>query len=254
MSLPRLLPLFSLLCATLLVWPVLHASAAEENEAPHPSIAVTGVGRVNAVPDIAEISVGVQTLRPTAQAALAANTELMTSLMATLEQAGLAKKDIQTSNINVSPQFSQPRPPRPGMPQVAENEPPQIIGYQVSNTVTLTVRDISNLGALLDSVVKAGANQIYGIQFRVDKPESLLDQAREQAVADARRKAEILARAAGVELGPVRTISESSNIGGPQPMFRGRAMAMAAPMEVPVSAGEQEMTVSASVVFDLKQP
>lgn len=250
MSLPRLLPLCSLLGATLLVGPAIPAAVAED-DTPHPSISVSGVGRVSAVPDLAEISVGVQTLRPTAQAALSANTELMTALMTTLEQAGIAKKDIQTSNLSVSPQFSQPRPPRPGMPQQADHEPPQIVGYQVSNTVTLTIRQIDKLGAMLDAVVKAGANQIYGIQFKVDKPEALLDQARTAAVADARRKAELLAKEAGVVLGPVRQISESSS-GGPQPMFRGRAMAMAASADVPISAGEQELTSSVSVLFDIQ--
>ncbi len=250
MSLPRLLPVFSLLYATLLVLPAFPARAIAEDDTPHPSISVSGVGRISAVPDLAEISVGVQTLRPTAQAALSANTELMVALMATLEQAGIAKKDIQTSNMSVSPQYSQPRPPRPGVAQ-ADNEPPQIVGYQVSNTVTLTIRQIDKLGAMLDAVVKAGANQVYGIQFKVDKPEALLDQARAAAVADARRKAELLAKEAGVILGPVRQINESS-AEMPRPMFAGRAMAMAAAAPVPISAGEQELSVSLSVLFDIR--
>jgi uncharacterized protein YggE len=217
-----------------------------------PSISVAGEGRVTAAPDVAEIHVGVVTQASTARDALAANNEAMNRLMEVVKERGVATKDVQTSNINVSPQYSQPPQPRPGREDQAEGFVPRIVAYNVTNTVQITARKLDKLGELLDAVVQAGANQMHGISFRVDEPEKLLDQARKSAMADAKRKAEILVGEAGVVLGSPIQISESS---GPIPfqqqkMMFGRAMAAAEAM--PVAPGEEELKVSVSVTYELR--
>lgn len=224
------------------------------------TISVSGTGRVSAAPDVAEINLGVVNQGKTAREALSANNEAMAALHATLKERGVAAKDIQTTQINIQPQYSQPRPPgAPSVPSnlprpVEANEPfvPKIIGYQVSNTVQVTARDLAKLGTLLDAVVQAGANQMHGISFRIDKPESILEQARKTAMADARRKAELLAGEAGVVLGPPIRIQESEGR-TPSPQPRARTMAFAA-SAVPVAAGEQELSVTVDVVYRLRLP
>lgn len=217
-----------------------------------PRISVSGTGKVSVPPDLADISVGVVTQEATARQALAANTEAMTRLMQVVKEQGVADKDVQTVNINVSPQYTQPPPQAPGQPQ--REFVPRIAAYQVTNTVQLTVRDLSKLGAVLDAVVSAGANQMYGINFRVDEPEKRVDEARTRAMADARRKAEQLATAAGVEVGPPLLITEGGGVlPPPQPMMRGRMYAMAAEAApVPVAAGEQDLTVNVHVEYELR--
>lgn len=217
-----------------------------------PRISVSGTGTISAKPDLGDINVGVVTQAPTAREALTANTESMNKLLATVKEQGVAAKDVQTTNVNVNPQYSQPAPTRPGE---AQNEfVPRIVAYQVTNTVHLKVRDLDKLGAILDSVVSAGANQIYGISFQIDKPEKLLSQARKQAVADARMKAEELAGEAGMVLGQPLRIIESG--GGPAPIMprMGRMMMADAAAAVPVAAGEQELSVSIQVEYELKSP
>jgi uncharacterized protein YggE len=220
------------------------------DEPQKPTISVTGTGKISAAPDTAEITVGVTNQGKTAREALSANNEAMARLLEIVKEHGVASKDVQTSNINISPQYSQPRPPAPGRAP-DEGFVPRIVGYNVTNTVSITSRNLDKLGELLDAVVGGGANQMHGISFRVDEPEKLLDQARKKAMADAKRKAEQLAGEAGVVLGPPMQISES---GGyvPQPKMMGRAMMMAAEAAVPVAPGEQELNVSVSVVYELK--
>jgi uncharacterized protein YggE len=215
------------------------------------TISVTGTGRVSAAPDVAEINLGVVTQAQTARDALRANNEAMARLIGLLKERGVAAKDIQTTNINVHPQYSQPPQPVPGRGQ-GEGFAPKIVGYNVNNTVQVTARNLEKLGELLDAVVQAGANQMNGISFRIDKPDQLLDQARKSAVADARRKAQMIADEAGVVLGRPVSITESGGGPPPQPMFRGRMM-MAAAEAVPVAGGEQELSLSVSVVYELKE-
>jgi uncharacterized protein YggE len=214
-----------------------------------PSLSVSGVGKVSAAPDTADVSVGVVTQATAAKDALAANTEAMTKLIATLKEQGIAEKDIQTQNLSIQPQYTQP-------PRNRENQEftPKIAGYQVTNTVRITSRKIDALGGVLDALVQSGANQMYGISFRVDEPEGLLDRARLDAVEDAKRKARLIAQAAGVKLGPPIQISESGNMPMPRPMMmRGMAAApmMAAAAPVPVAGGEQDFSVTVSVTFQI---
>jgi uncharacterized protein YggE len=218
------------------------------------TVSVSGLGKIASAPDVADISVGVVTEAQTARDALSANNQAMTTLSEQLKGRGVAARDIQTTNINLNPRYSQPQPPQPGQPPPPhEGFTPPIVGYTVTNSVRVIVRDLDKLGELLDAVVTAGANQMNGISFRIEESRALLDEARKRAVADARRKAEQLCGELGVVLGDPVSINESGGfMPPPQPMM-GRAMMMAAE-SVPVSPGEEELSVSVQVVFEIKTP
>jgi uncharacterized protein YggE len=208
------------------------------------SVTVAGTGEARGKPDTADINVGVQTQAETAAEALAANNEAMSQVMTLLKEQGIAENDIQTSNFSVSPQYQRNRP---------GNEPPKVVGYQVINQVRIKLRDLSKLGGLLDAVVREGANSIYGISFTVTDPQQLQDEALRKAVADARRKAELLAGEAGQSLGEPYTIQEqSAEI--PRPMTM-RAFAAGAAVEaVPVATGEYTVRASVTITYYLEGP
>lgn len=242
-----LAPLLLLMTATTMT------RADDDDDKPErKTITVTGQGKISAAPNVADINIGVVTQAETAREALSANTEKMTALQKTLKDRGVAAKDVQTTNISVTPRYSQPPQPVPG--QQPREFTPRIVGYDVTNTVTVTARDLNKLGDLLDAVVTAGANQMNGISFRIDTPESLLDEARKKAMADAKHKADLMAGEAGVVVGPPISITDQEGPRYPVPRapMMGRMMAMDAP--VPVSAGEQELSVSVHVVYELKMP
>jgi uncharacterized protein len=206
-----------------------------------PSITVVGSDEVSAKPDMAHVQVGVVTQAPSAAKALAENTERMQKLFQKLTSLGIAEKDMQTSNFNVSPQH------RHGPQGQYE---PEIVGYEVSNQLSIKVRDLAKLGGLLDQVVEAGSNSIQGVSFSVAEPKPLQDQAREKAMADARRKAELYAKAAGVKLGHVLLIQETTPR-LPQPMmFEERALG--GREAVPVAPGEQEFSASITVTYAIE--
>ena len=206
---------------------------------PH-ELTVTGSATVDAVPDIATVTAGVETQAPTAADALKANGTAMTAVFAALKAAGVAERDMQTSQLTLNPVFA----PDPGGSQAA----PQVVAYQASNMVTARVRDVARLGATIDGLTAAGANRLYGVSFDVDEPGALLDTARQRAVADARRKAEILATAAGGTLGPVIAIAEGGG-SGPAPLRAKMDAAMAAP----VAAGAVSLGADVTVVFGLAE-
>ncbi len=235
---------------------MVHVAKAQEDGASRDgrrTVTVSGVGKVSATPDVADISVGVVTDAPTAREALSGNNQAMRSLTEQLKARGLAEKDIQTDNISLNPRYSQPPDqPFPGQPRPREFTP-QIVGYSVTNSVRIVVRDLEALGDLLDAVVTAGANQMNGISFRVSEPEALKDEARTQAVADARRKASQLCDALQMTLGsPVEVVEGGGGFPPPQPMMA-RAMMMAED-SVPISPGEQELSVSVQVVYEITVP
>ncbi len=228
------------------------STGAQEHRHERSSISVSGTGKLSTKPDVAEVRVGVVTQAPTAQAALAANNKAMTQLHETLKEHGVADKDVQTAQIQVAPQYSQPGP-RP-LNEAQIEFIPRIVGYRVENTVLVTARRIPQLGELLDASVQGGANQVYGISFRIDEPEKLLDEARKHAVADAKRKADLLAGEAGVVLGPPLRIVEESEM-TPLPRFNMAAGArMLAAAAMPIAAGEQELRVTVQIVYALKAP
>jgi uncharacterized protein YggE len=223
---------------------------ADESRREGSMISVRGTGKISAVPDVAIVQVGVVTQAPNAKDALAANNESMGRLHASLKEHGIAAKDMQTTQIQVNPQYTQPRP---GQNAGQGEFVPRIAGYRVDNMVQITERRIDQLGLLLDALVQSGANQIHGISFRIGESEKLLDEARRRAVTDARRKAELLAGEAGVVLGPLISIQEEGAARPPSPrpmMFAARGMDAA----VPVAAGEQELSVSIEIVYEIRQP
>jgi len=204
------------------------------------TITVSGEGYVDARPDMAAVSVGVVTQGTTAAAALYENSKRMGALLDVVKSLGIDAKDVQTSNLSVSPRYSVPDPAQPSSDRL-------IVGYDASNDVTVRVRDLSKLGDVLDKfVTSAGANNMRGLSFDFAAPDPLLDQARKNAVADAKRKADLYVAAAGIKLGPIQSIGES---GGyyPKQSYAMAERAMAAP--VPVAAGESRVTANVSITY-----
>lgn len=200
-----------------------------------PLITVTGTGTVNAPPDIATLMIGVTTQADTAAAALAANSTALDGVLARLTTAGIAQRDMQTSSLSINPNWTG-----------YDSSAPVISGFVASNQLTVTVRDLSILGNVLDAAVQDGANTLNGLTFAVADPSPLLDDARRAAVADARLKAELLAEAAGVTLGPITSISETTVSDGPGPMFRAEMSAA-----VPVMTGEVGMSASVTINYEI---
>jgi uncharacterized protein YggE len=202
-------------------------------------ITMGGHGEVLATPDTAMLSAGVSTQGPTAAAALAANNSRMQAVMAAIKKLGVADKDIRTSNFSVSPQYAN-----------SNNDAPRITGYQASNQVDVRLEDVSKLGTALDALITAGANQMHGVSFLIRNDAELLSQARADAVAEARAKAETFAKAAGVSLGPILSISEEGSP-GPRPLYAMRApVAMA--KAVPVAMGEQSVGADVTIMWEIK--
>lgn len=212
------------------------------------TISIAGHGEVTASPDTAFVTSGVTTQGATAREALDLNTKAMADLLAELKASGIAERDVQTSGFSVSPNYvySEERDAN------GYTLPPKINGYQVSNTVTVRVRALDTLGAILDKSVTVGANTINGVSFTVADPSELLNEARKAAFADARVKAELYATAAGAKLDDIVSINEGQDIGQPQPyMFKD--MAAAAPRaDVPIAAGELTFAINVSVQWDLE--
>ena len=203
------------------------------------AISVTGEATMSVAPDQAQVDGGVTSDAKTAREASEANNTAMGKVLAALKAAGIAEKDLQTSQLSLQPQSAPNRVP---------NAPMQIVGYRASNRVTIRVRDVSKVAAVIDTLVGAGANEIGGINFMVSEASKLLDEARAEAIADARRKAEIYAKAAGVTLGAPIEISEG---GGMAPMpFRKMSVAMTA--AAPVAQGEETLQVSVNVSWAIK--
>ncbi len=204
------------------------------------TVTVSASAEVAAEPDIARLSAGVASEADSAREALSRNTEAMRRLIEGLKGTGVDEKDIQTSAFNVEPRYTNPR----------DNRPPVISGYRVSNNVAITARDLKRLGELLDKLVTLGGNQIHGLTFDVSKAETLKDEARKQAIANALRRAKLYAAAAGAEVGAVVAISEETgHVVSPRPVMMGRA-AMA--QSVPIEAGSQMLEARVTVTWALK--
>jgi uncharacterized protein YggE len=224
----------SLIAASFLAAP---AAFAEDPKMPR-QLSLSGHGEVKAAPDMAVVELGTLSQAATAKAALEANTAKMTALIAMLKGAGVDDKDIQTSNFSVGPRYEN---------STTSSGNPKIAGYDVSNSVSVIVHKLGDLGGILDKAVAAGSNQINGITLTVADPQTALDDARKSAVKDALRKAAILTDAAGVKLGPLVNMSESGNQ-VPMPMARGRVvMDMAAKASAPVPVTEGQVAISADV-------
>lgn len=208
-------------------------------QAPPPAaISVTGEATVSVPSDLAQVDGGVTSEARTAREASDANNTAMGKVLLALKGAGIEEKDVQTSRLSLQPQSA---PNKTG--------PAAIVGYRASNRVTVRLRDVSKVASVIDTLVGAGANEIGGINFMVSQASKHLDEAREQAVADARRKAEIYAKAAGVVLGAPLSISEEGGHAPPMP-YRKMSAGMAA--SAPVAQGEETLAVTVNVTWAIK--
>ena len=212
------------------------AAPAQEREAG--MLSVTGEERIDSPPDMATITMGVSYDADTAGAALQATSEATAAMLAILEGADIAARDMQTRDLSLQPIWDN---------RSSSLKGPRVSGYRASNTVVVRVRDLPKLGGVLDRVVQEGANTFHGLSFDLQNPRPALDAAREAAVADAMRKAALFANAAGLRLGPVVSLTESGS--APQPMRLERMAAMSE--AVPIAEGEVTISASVTMVFEL---
>lgn len=221
------------------------APAAVAQERPAPHIAVTGEGEVALAPDMAVLGLAVVSEEETARAALDANNEAMAGVLAAMAEIGIAERDLQTSGFTINPRYSSAK-------SSTDRQEPRIIGYRVHNSLTVRVRDLAKLGAIIDRSVSLGVNQGGNITFTNDDPSAAITEARASAMTDAIARARTLTEAAGVGLGKVLSINEQSF--RPQPMPVARAeLATRGGDAVPVAAGENTYRVQVSVTFALDQ-
>ena len=223
-----------LLCAALLSFPAITLAEDARRE-----IIVSGEGRVSAEPDMAVLTLGVTREAKTAKDAMDQTSAAVSEVLTTLTDAGIEARDMQTSSLSLSPRWD----------HSDRDKPPSVVGYVASNTLSIRVRDLGGLGAVLDGVIGSGANQMNGLSFTLSDPRPIEDQARINAVQDAKAKAMLLAEAAGVSLGPVLTISEGSG-GGPAPIQMRREAMMAS--DVPIAAGEVDVRINVTLVYAIE--
>lgn len=202
------------------------------------SISVTGTGTIEAAPDMATLMIGVTTQGSTAAEALAANSKATDAVIARLTASGIEARDMQTSNLSINPNWTG-----------YDSSTPTISGYVASNMLTVRVRALDTTGAVLDAAVADGANTLNGLTFGLANPEPAYDEARKEAVADARAKAELLATAAGVKLGAVLSVSDAGATTDPVPMYRDAVQASA----VPVVGGELGLVANVSVTWEIAE-
>ncbi|MEL6645381.1 MAG: SIMPL domain-containing protein [Pseudomonadota bacterium] len=203
-------------------------------------ITVTGEGRIEAVPDMATIRLGVMSEGRTAREAIDANSRAMAGVLGRIEAAVVAARDVQTQGFSVNPRWEN-----------RQNERPRIAGFVASNQVMVRVRDLDGLGELLDAVTRDGANSFDGLSFGLQDPAPAQDAARRAAVAEAQRKATLYAEAAGVTLGPLMSIDEGGAAPRPVPMARAEmSMAMDG---VPVAAGEVGVSAFVRLIYAIAE-
>lgn len=235
--------LFITSCITPLCWPGLAAAQTVANPQviAGTRLDISAEGAVTRTPDLATISAGVVTQAATANEAMRQNATRMAATVAALKRAGITDRDIQTASINLSPQY-----------RYAENKAPEITGYQASNQVSVRFRDVKRAGAVLDTLVAQGANQISGPVLSVENAEAALDEARTGAIRTARSRAELYAKAAGLNVKRIISISEAAGYAPPQP-YPVMAMARAEKAaDTAIEPGEQKLSIALSVSFELE--
>ena len=204
---------------------------------------ISATGEVSRVPDVAIISAGVMTRSATATDAIAQNAARMERVRAALRRAGIADRDIQTTNVSLNPDY-----------RYEQNQPPILTGYQASNQVTVRFRDIRSTGRILDALVAEGANQINGPTLAIDKPEAALDEARTIAIATGRARAELYARALGMQVVRLVAVSEGGGFDVPRPMPYASEIAVTGTRvaKTDIDPGEQKVGVTLSMSFELR--
>ncbi|HEX9322431.1 MAG TPA: SIMPL domain-containing protein [Xanthobacteraceae bacterium] len=202
-------------------------------------VVVTGEGSISVAPDVVQIRSGVSTRGKTVREAAETNSKTMAAILTALTESGIPQKDVRTAQLSIQPVYAAQEP---GKEQ-------KLVGYSVANHVSAKIKHVEKLGDVLDRLIAAGATEVWNVEFLVSDPAKVLDQAREAAIADARRKAEVYARAAGVPLGRVVSIEEESGASSPMPM---RALAQPAPgAHVPIAPGENTLRAVVSVAFEI---
>ena len=214
--------------------------AKAQTTATTPILQVSATAEVRVTPDAAMVSAGVTSMAPSARDAMSDNSRQMNAVIDALRKAGIDAKDIQTSGLNLNPQY-----------RYKENEPPVITGYQASNMVNVRMRKLDTVGTVLDTLVAKGANQINGPTFLVSNEDGALDVARKEAVVKARSRAELYAAAAGVKLKRILAISEGGGYAQPIPNVAVQ-MARAAPMDTPVAPGQSVLSVTVNLSYEIE--
>ncbi|TAU84652.1 SIMPL domain-containing protein [Rhizobium leguminosarum] len=239
----------TVLMTALLALPLAAAAPAfaQEMKPREPVISVTGDGESSVAPDMAIVNLAVVKQAKTAREALDENNKAMNDVLAALKSGGIAERDLQTSGFSIQPQYNYPQPVD------GQQQQPQLIGYQTINSVTVRLRDLAKLGAVIDQSVSLGINQGGDIQFTNDKPDAVIEEARKNAVASAVKKAKTLSEAAGVKLGRILEINENVPRAMPQPVYRATMMKEASDAAVPVQGGENNYNVSVTVTFAIEQ-
>jgi uncharacterized protein YggE len=242
---PRCPLAFSATCllAFLLAAASVAPQAAAHDQPEKRTISLAATGTIKTAPDMVEIAAGVTSEASSARAALDKNSEAMTKVVEALKSEGLEAKDIQTANFSVTPVYEQRPHDRPN------GKPPSVVGYRVTNQVRITLRDTAKLGAILDKVVSLGANQIDSIEFGIEEPEALKDEARKLALKTVTDNAKLYAEAAGIELGPILSITEEES--SYQPRYAGAAARMEMAKDVPIEAGTAAVEVRLRVAWEL---
>lgn len=202
---------------------------------------ISATGEVSRVPDVAIISTGVVTRASTASAAIQQNAQRMERVRAALKRAGIEDRDIQTSTLSLNPEYN-----------YQQNQAPKLTGYQASNQVSVRFRDIGETGKILDALVSEGANQISGPNLTIDKPEAALDEARVKAIATGRARADLYARALGMRVVRLLSVSESGGYAVPPPMPMYARAEMAQDASTKIDPGEQKIQVSVAMSFELQ--
>ncbi|MGQ4273233.1 SIMPL domain-containing protein [Terrihabitans sp. B22-R8] len=212
------------------------------------TFSLLGQGTASAAPDIAVLTSGVVSEAKTARAALDSSNAAMDKLIASLRSAGIEERDIATSGFSVQPRYTSVS----SVSSSSARQPPRIAGYEVRNAVTVKVRDLANLGSILDKVVTEGSNQIDNLVFDISDKDKVLSEARKKAFENARAKAELFAEAAGVKLGRLREISDQNvNAPPPRPLMMRAEIAQHSAAKVPVAQGEQEIEANVMTVWEV---
>lgn len=240
MAFPRKISPLAVLAAMALA--LLQAPPALAHDQPDKrTLSLAASGAIKTTPDKVDISTGVTSEAKTAREALDQNSDAMTKVVEALKAEGIDAKDIQTTNFSVNPVYDQRPTDKPAAPVV--------VGYRVTNQVRITLHDIKTLGAILDKVVSLGANQIDSIEFGVDEPEALMDEARKLALKNVTDNAKLYAEAAGVGLGPILTISEEES--SYQPRFAAAPARMEMAKDVPIEAGTTTVEMRVRVTWEI---
>ncbi len=213
---------------------------AATDQTPEHTISVSGTGRVVISPDVADLRLGVSVTKPTVKAARAAAADSMNKVIAALKKLGIADADLQTSGLSLQPIYDYSN----------NGNPPRLTGYNLSNGVSVTIRDLDKIGDAIDDGLAAGATTLDGVTFRVDDPAKAQDQARQQAMTQAKSMADTLAKSAGVSITGVSSISETS-APVPNPIYfdGAKAQAVAADSATPINVGTNDVIVTVSVVY-----